>query len=86
MADSIKKSIYVLGIYTGHNATASILKDGEIIACVSEERFNGIKNYIGYPKKSVEWCLSFAKITPADLSTIAFRSTFGAPIFVSDNA
>jgi len=80
----MKKQIYILGIYTGHNATASLLKDGEIIACVSEERFNGVKNYIGYPKKSIEWCLDFAKITPRDLAIVAFPSTFGAPIFVSD--
>lgn len=82
----MKNPIYVLGIYTGHNATASLLKDGEIIACVSEERFNRIKNYIGYPKKSIEWCLDFAKITPADLAIVAFPSTFGAPIFVSGDA
>lgn len=82
----MKKSIFVLGIYTGHNATASLLRDGDIIACVSEERFNGIKNFIGYPKKSIEWCLDFAKITTADLDIVAFPSTFGAPIFVSDEA
>lgn len=80
----MEKSVFILGIYTGHNATACLLKDGEIIACVSEERFNGIKNYIGYPKKSIEWCLSFAKITPSDLAIVTFPSTFGAPIFVSD--
>lgn len=79
----MQKSVYILGIYTGHNATASLLKNGEIIACVSEERFNGIKNYIGFPQKSIEWCLQFANISSKDINLVALASTFGAPIYVS---
>ena len=77
------KSTYVLGIYTGHNATASLLRDGEIIACVSEERFNGIKNYLGFPKKSIEWCLEFAGISSKELELVVLSSLFGAPNRVS---
>ena len=31
----------ILGIHFGHNATAVLLKDGKVLGCVSEERFNG---------------------------------------------
>lgn len=75
-------SIYVLGIYNAHNATCALLKDGEIIACVSEERFNGKKNYVGFPKQSIDWCLSHAGITAADLTSVALSFAFSSPEFM----
>ena len=33
------------------------MKDGEIVACVSEERFSGIKNDFGYPRKAIDYVL-----------------------------
>lgn len=35
--------MYILGISADHNASAALLKDGKVIVCVSEERFNRIK-------------------------------------------
>lgn len=78
------KNIHILGIHTGHNATACILKNGEIIACVSEERFSGIKNHMGLPQKSIAWCLEYAKITTEDLDFITLPSSFGSPIGLSE--
>ncbi|MCM8782373.1 MAG: hypothetical protein NC828_04915 [Candidatus Omnitrophica bacterium] len=66
----VKKDIFILGINDGHNASACILKNGEIIACVSEERFNRIKNYLGFPKESVNYCLNFTTIGPKDLDLV----------------
>lgn len=78
------KSIYILGIYNGHNATAALLRDGEIIACVSEERFVRIKNYIGFPKKSIDWCLSYAGIVGKELAAVVLPYTVEVPIYVED--
>lgn len=75
-------AIYVLGIYSAHNATAALLKDGEIIACVSEERFNGKKNYVGFPKKSIDWCLEHAGIKSTDLSLVVLSFAFSSPEFM----
>lgn len=72
--------MYILGISPDHNATAAILKDGKIIACVSEERFNRIKNYFGIPKKSIEFCLEFAGITANDLDLVVVASKTPPPI------
>lgn len=76
--------IYVLGIYNGHNATAALLKDGEIIAAVSEERFVGVKNFHGFPKKSIDWCLSYAKISGKDLALVALPFNTEVPIYIED--
>lgn len=77
------KPYYILGIYTGHTATAALLKDGEIIACASEERFNGIKNYLGFPEKSIKWCLEYTNISADQLSSVALSSLFGSPMHAS---
>jgi len=47
----------VLGINENHNATAAIVKDGTVLACVAEERFTGIKNDVGYPLLSINYLL-----------------------------
>lgn len=48
----------VLGIHSGHDSSAAIIKDGEIIADVQEERFNRNKHSNNVPLKSISYCLS----------------------------
>ena len=64
-----------LGINVSHGASASLMIDGEIILAFQEERFNNIKNFVGYPKKSIEECIKYVenkklKIDEAAFSTI----------------
>ncbi len=72
--------MYILGISPDHNATAALLRDGKIIACVSEERFNRIKNFFGIPKKSIEFCLKFAGITAKSLDLVVISSEVPPPL------
>lgn len=72
--------MYVLGINADHNSSAAILKDGKVIACVSEERFNRIKNYYGIPKKSIEYCLKFASIDSSNLDMVVVASEVPPPL------
>ena len=65
--------MYILGISAYyHDSAACIVKDGELIAAVQEERFTRIKAYSGFPKNSVLFCLNQANITAKDLSYVAF--------------
>lgn len=57
----------IIGFYKGHNATACILKDGQILAAVSEERFNRIKNADVFPKEAISYCLSKVGITAQEV-------------------
>lgn len=75
--------MYVLGINPGHNGTASLLKDGKIIACVSEERFSRIKNHFGFPHKSIRYLLDFEGITPQDLDYVILGIFIGRKIKAS---
>ncbi len=66
--------MYVLGIHDSHNSTACLLKDGKIESCVSEERFNRIKNYTGIPIESIKFVLSHSGITTDDLDLVVLPS------------
>ena len=63
--------IPILGIGLTRNSTACLLKDGEVIGCVSEERFTRVKNYTGYPEKSIDYLLKNAGISWDDLDLVA---------------
>ena len=71
--------MYILGISADHNASAALLKDGKVIVCISEERFNRIKNYFGIPRKSIEYCLNYANIFPDQLDAVVVASELPPP-------
>ncbi len=53
----------ILGINAYHgDAAAAIVRDGELIAAVEEERFNRIKHCAGFPTQSIQYCLRAAGI------------------------
>lgn len=64
--------MYILGINVSKNATASLLKDGQIIVCIQEERLTRVKNQSGFPFKSVEFCLNYAQISLDQVDLMAF--------------
>ena len=64
---------YILGISCFyHDSAATILKNGEIIACAQEERFSRIKHDSKFPFKSIEFCLDFCKIKLSEIDEIVF--------------
>lgn len=71
--------MYILGIHDGHLATAALLKDGEIIACVSEERFTGVKNQAGIPINSISYCLSSSNIEYDKIDLVVFAGKLLSP-------
>ncbi|HSX39320.1 MAG TPA: carbamoyltransferase C-terminal domain-containing protein [Candidatus Saccharimonadales bacterium] len=75
----------VLGVYYGHNSTALLFEDGNIIDCISEERLTGIKNQTGIPKKSIKYILEKNKITASDLDVVAIPVKISAPIYASED-
>jgi len=55
-----------------HDASAAILRDGQLLAAAEEERFSRIKHDFGFPARAVEFCLREAGIRGADLDYVAF--------------
>jgi carbamoyltransferase len=69
----------ILGIHDGHNATASLMIDGKLVAVISEERLTYKKNDMGFPVNAVGECLKMAGIAAKDLDLVAF-STINLPL------
>jgi carbamoyltransferase len=47
--------MYILGIHYGHDATAVLMRDGEIIEAMSEERLSRQKKHAGFPHLSIKY-------------------------------
>lgn len=58
--------------YFFHDATACLVRDGELIAAVEEERFNRIKKTNKFPINAIRYCLSAADADLADLDGIGY--------------
>jgi carbamoyltransferase len=66
-------SVHILGISAFyHDSAACLVRDGEIVAAVQEERFTRKKHDAGFPSQSVAHCLERARIGVGDLEFVAF--------------
>lgn len=62
--------MYILGLTTLGDSAAALIKDGELIASVEEERFSRKKHHAGFPYRSIEFCLKQAGITLAEVEHV----------------
>ncbi len=62
----------ILGINAYHgDASAVLLRDGELIAAVEEERFRRVKHWAGFPRESIRSCLDLAEVAPEEVDRFA---------------
>jgi carbamoyltransferase len=64
--------VYVLGINQVHDAAAALVRDGEIVAFVEEERLSRVKHDGAFPARAVQSCLDMAGITLGDVDHVAY--------------
>ena len=65
--------MYILGISAFyHDSAACLVKDGEILSAVQEERFTRKKHDYNFPINAIRYCLDSAGIKDQDLDYIAF--------------
>ena len=55
-----------------HDASATLLRNGEIVAAAQEERFTRKKHDASFPRNAIEYCLAEGGITLADVDHIVF--------------
>lgn len=64
---------YILGISAFyHDSAVTLIKDGQIVCALQEERFSRIKQDKGFPGRALRACLAHAGIKLGDLSYIAY--------------
>src|SRR5579859_7985585 len=59
-----------------HDAAACLIRDGEVIAAVEEERLNRIKKTTKFPANAIRACLATAGVSPREIDAVGhyFRS------------
>jgi carbamoyltransferase len=55
-----------------HDAAASLIRDGQLIAAAEEERFSRKKHDFEFPKLAIRYCLEAGGITGKDLDYVVF--------------
>jgi predicted NodU family carbamoyl transferase len=50
-----KEENFVLGIHYAHDSTVVLMKNGEILEAMSEERLSRIKKYTGFPYMALNY-------------------------------
>ena len=61
----------ILGLNAYHgDAAAAIIRDGDLIAAVEEERFNRKKHCAGFPTESIRYCLEAAGVSIGEVDHI----------------
>ncbi|MEV1117135.1 carbamoyltransferase C-terminal domain-containing protein [Actinosynnema sp. NPDC049800] len=53
-----------------HDAAACLIRDGELVAAVEEERFNRIKKTTKFPINAIRACLDVAGVSPSDIAAV----------------
>ena len=62
----------ILGLnYYFHDSSACIVRDGQLITAIEEERLNRIKHTDAFPEKAIARCLEIAEISYEDIDHIA---------------
>jgi carbamoyltransferase len=65
-----------LGLHDGHNASAALLRDGELVSAAQEERFTRVKNQGGMPSRAIDSILGAADIERKDVDLFAISDRY----------
>ncbi len=77
MTESTAKNITILGLNTGHDASACLLVNGQVVAVASEERFTRVKNDgARIPQEAIRYVLAEADRRPADVGDLCMTMGF----------
>ena len=62
----------ILGISAYHgDCSATLIRNGVVLAAVEEERFTRIKHWAGFPEKAIRYCLKEANVALEQIDRIA---------------
>ena len=73
--------MYILGLHIGHNASCTLMRDGEIIYVGQEERFCRTKNIMGFPYLALKHGLEREGITGKDIEKACYSSIVDPALF-----
>ncbi len=62
-------NILGIGGYS-HDSAVALVRDGEVVAAVAEERLSRVKHQGGIPHRAMAWCLEEGGLTPDDIDHV----------------
>ena len=74
-AANATNGMIVLGLHFGHDASAVVLRDGQILSYVLRERISRVKHQLGLDIATIEQALRTAGIRLSDIDCVAVTST-----------
>ena len=67
-----------------HDSSACIVRDGELLFAVAEERISRVKHDARFPRNAIAACLEFAKVRAEQLDEVCFGWQTAGPVFRHD--
>lgn len=64
--------MYILGLQNGEDSGVALMRDGEILEAVNEERFTRVKLQTGFPKLSLDYVLRARGLAIEDIDEFAY--------------
>ncbi len=64
----------ILGIHDGHNSSACLIVNGELITAIGEERLTRNKHQYGFPFKSIEKILKISNLTYKNIDKVCMST------------
>lgn len=65
----------VLGLHFGHDASISVIRDGEVLICLERERLTKVKHAIAITANDIELCLADVGLSINDVEYCGLTST-----------
>ena len=67
-----------------HDSSACIVRDGELLFAVAEERISRVKHDARFPVHAIEACLAFANVRADQVDEVCFGWQTAGPVFRHD--
>jgi len=67
-----------------HDSSACLVRDGELLFAVAEERISRVKHDARFPHLAVQACLDFAKISAGEIDEVCFGWQHAGPLYRHD--
>jgi len=67
-----------------HDSSACIVRDGELLFAVAEERLSRLKHDAHFPRLAIQACLDFAKLPVAQIDEVCFGWQPAGPVYRHD--
>ncbi|HET8966437.1 MAG TPA: carbamoyltransferase C-terminal domain-containing protein [Candidatus Acidoferrum sp.] len=67
-----------------HDSSACIVRDGELLFAVAEERISRLKHDARFPQQAIQACLDFAKVNVAQIDEVCFGWQPAGQVFRHD--